>query len=163
MIRCQDQCHAEHRPQLRMHRNGIVASANVSCGDLLIHTFLVIHFVDGVFSLFLHSFSMSTVFIIPQRYVLTFMCFFGLVNAYTMRLSLSFAITQMVVHPTTPNVTNSTNDLVCPFNDVTYNIRHLDIDANQSDIDYEFFSEKVICFCFCPPIFGIVHHRPKQI
>lgn len=37
------------------------------------------------------------VFIIPQRYVLGLMGFLAIVNAYTMRVSLSLAITEMVV------------------------------------------------------------------
>ncbi|XP_030754320.1 putative inorganic phosphate cotransporter [Sitophilus oryzae] len=39
----------------------------------------------------------SRCFIIPQRYVLGIMGFFAIVNAYTMRVSLSLAITEMVV------------------------------------------------------------------
>ncbi|RZB39500.1 inorganic phosphate cotransporter [Asbolus verrucosus] len=38
-----------------------------------------------------------TVFLIPQRYVLGLMGFLAVVNAYTMRVSLSIAITEMVV------------------------------------------------------------------
>lgn len=36
-------------------------------------------------------------FFIPQRYILGIMGFFAIVNAYTMRVSLSLAITEMVI------------------------------------------------------------------
>lgn len=44
------------------------------------------------------------VFLIPQRYVLGLMGFLAVVNAYTMRISLSIAITEMV-----PPVESSTH------------------------------------------------------
>ncbi|XP_050311164.1 putative inorganic phosphate cotransporter isoform X3 [Anthonomus grandis grandis] len=46
--------------------------------------------------------ALSKCFLIPQRYVLGIMGFFAIVNAYTMRVSLSLAITEMVI------ATNST-------------------------------------------------------
>ncbi|KAL1497229.1 hypothetical protein ABEB36_008224 [Hypothenemus hampei] len=39
----------------------------------------------------------SKCFLLPQRYILGLMGFFAIVNAYTMRVSLSLAITEMVV------------------------------------------------------------------
>lgn len=45
-------------------------------------------------------------FLIPQRYVLTIMGFLALVNAYTMRIAITFAITQMVVEPPFKNDSN---------------------------------------------------------
>lgn len=39
---------------------------------------------------------MFSVFIIPQRYVLAIMALFAVANAYTMRVCLNLAITQMV-------------------------------------------------------------------
>lgn len=44
--------------------------------------------------------SANAVFIIPQRVVLAIMGFLALVNAYTMRITLSVAITEMVRKPT---------------------------------------------------------------
>ncbi|CAG9763217.1 unnamed protein product [Ceutorhynchus assimilis] len=41
--------------------------------------------------------ALSKCFLIPQRYILGIMGFFAIVNAYTMRVSLSLAITEMVV------------------------------------------------------------------
>ncbi|XP_060522415.1 putative inorganic phosphate cotransporter [Cylas formicarius] len=41
--------------------------------------------------------TLSKCFLIPQRYVLAIMGFFAVVNAYTMRVCLSLAITEMVV------------------------------------------------------------------
>lgn len=87
------------------------------------------------------SFSVACTFVtlgvigcpMPQRYVLTLMGFFGLVMAYSMRLSLSVAITQMVVPPIT-NVTNLTlaGDqpiTICPVLDENYYNEHMDRQA----------------------------------
>jgi len=41
--------------------------------------------------------ALSKCFLIPQRYMLGIMGFFAIVNAYTMRVSLSMAITEMVI------------------------------------------------------------------
>lgn len=46
--------------------------------------------------LFIANFSLLD-FLIPQRYVLGIMGFMAIVNAYTMRISLSVAITEMVL------------------------------------------------------------------
>lgn len=40
-----------------------------------------------------------SVFIIPQRVILSIMGFLAIMNAYTMRITLSVAITEMVVKP----------------------------------------------------------------
>lgn len=69
-------------------------------------------------------------FYIPQRYWLTFMGFLGLVMAYSMRLSLSVAITQMVPPPiiTALNLTksNGETETICPYDDINYKLEHLD-------------------------------------
>lgn len=49
---------------------------------------------------------------IPQRYVLAIMGFLGLVNAYTMRITLSVAITKMSKRP--PNRNSSADSGMCP-------------------------------------------------
>uniref|UniRef100_A0AAR5QA61 Major facilitator superfamily (MFS) profile domain-containing protein n=2 Tax=Dendroctonus ponderosae TaxID=77166 RepID=A0AAR5QA61_DENPD len=41
--------------------------------------------------------TLSKCFLLPQRYILGIMGFFAIVNAYTMRVSLSLAITEMVI------------------------------------------------------------------
>lgn len=69
-------------------------------------------------------------FYIPQRYWLTFMGFLGLVMAYSMRLSLSVAITQMVPPP----IVNASNlikangemETICPYTDQNYYNEHFD-------------------------------------
>lgn len=50
------------------------------------------------------------VFIIPQRYVLGIMGFFAVLNAYTMRTSLSVAITEMVL----PSNSTEVDPNACP-------------------------------------------------
>lgn len=69
-------------------------------------------------------------FYIPQRYWLTLMGFLGLVMAYSLRLSLSVAITQMVPPPlfNTVNLTNANGEMeiICPFNDSNYIHEHFD-------------------------------------
>lgn len=58
------------------------------------------------------------------------MGFLGLVMAYSMRLSLSVAITQMVPPPIfiTANLTKANGELetICPFTDENYIHEHLD-------------------------------------
>lgn len=49
--------------------------------------------------LWYYFFSFSPDFIIPQRVILAIMGFLAIANAYTMRVCLSVAITQMVVKP----------------------------------------------------------------
>ncbi|GJQ72216.1 hypothetical protein Trydic_g3307 [Trypoxylus dichotomus] len=56
--------------------------------------------------------TLSRLFIIPQRYVLGIMGFLAILNAYTMRTSLSLAITEMVQ----PTVSGESED-VCIVND----------------------------------------------
>lgn len=56
--------------------------------------------------------TLSKLFIIPQRYVMGIMGFFAVVNAYTMRISLSVAITEMVIPI---NSTDYDNPDSCPF------------------------------------------------
>lgn len=51
---------------------------------------------------------------ISQRWVTTLLCFFGLLNAYAMRIILSIAITEMVVPL---NETTASVDETCPRND----------------------------------------------
>ncbi|XP_022911273.1 putative inorganic phosphate cotransporter [Onthophagus taurus] len=58
--------------------------------------------------------TVSKCFLIPQRYVLGIMGFLAIVNAYTMRISLSVAITAMVVPRNTTNVTDTDT---CPYPD----------------------------------------------
>lgn len=66
----------------------------------------------------------------PQRYVLTLMGFLGLVMAYSMRLSLSVAITQMVLPPIMDvgNLTLAGDQpiVVCPVLDENYYKEHFD-------------------------------------
>lgn len=69
--------------------------------------------------------------IIPQRYILTLMGFFALVNGYTMRLSLSVAITQMVESPIYLNLTDATDEPICSFDDYSYNHRN-DLQAAET-------------------------------
>lgn len=54
------------------------------------------------------------VFFIPQRYVLGLMGFLAIVNAYTMRVSLSIAITEMVA---ASNSTEIDDPDACPADD----------------------------------------------
>lgn len=72
-------------------------------------------------------------FYVPQRYLLTFMGFLGLVMAYSMRLSLSVAITQMVPPPifNMANLTtvNGEAPIICPFQDENYIHEHFDYQA----------------------------------
>lgn len=51
-------------------------------------------------------------FIIPQRVVLSIMGFLAIVNAYTMRICLNVAITEMVVKHPIPENSNGSN--YCP-------------------------------------------------
>lgn len=69
-----------------------------------------------------------------QRYLLTLMGFLGLVMAYSMRLSLSVAITQMVPPPLPINLTTLTAKdaqplTICPYNDENYIHEHFDAQA----------------------------------
>jgi MFS transporter, ACS family, solute carrier family 17 (sodium-dependent inorganic phosphate cotransporter), other len=52
-------------------------------------------------------------FFIPQRVVLSIMGFLAVVNAYTMRICLSVAITEMVVKKDRGD-RNGTGEIVCP-------------------------------------------------
>ncbi|XP_031630362.1 putative inorganic phosphate cotransporter [Contarinia nasturtii] len=79
-------------------------------------------------------------FYVPQRYLLTFMGFMGLVMAYCMRLSLSVAITQMVPPPIV-NMTNlltkdGQSEIICPYTDENYVHEHLD----EREIFYQLYS-----------------------
>ncbi|XP_015838380.2 putative inorganic phosphate cotransporter [Tribolium castaneum] len=56
----------------------------------------------------------ARLFIIPQRYIMGIMGFLAIVNAYTMRVSLSVAITEMVLPP---NTTQANNPDSCPSDD----------------------------------------------
>lgn len=55
---------------------------------------------------------LSKCFLIPQRYILGIMGFLAVVNAYTMRISLSVAITKMVIP-----LSNSHGADTCPISD----------------------------------------------
>lgn len=83
--------------------------------------------------IFIWIFILIKGFYIPQRYVLTFMGFLGLVMAYSMRLSLSVAITQMVPPPilNMANLTTANGDahIVCPYVDENYIQEHFDYPA----------------------------------
>lgn len=46
---------------------------------------------------------------IPQRYVLTFLTFLALLNAFAMRVNISIAITKMVRDPYPANATSDNN------------------------------------------------------
>lgn len=59
-------------------------------------------------------------FIIPQRVVLSIMGFLAIVNAYTMRICLSVAITEMVVKRNTSNDGDSKNQF-CEADDMGHN------------------------------------------
>lgn len=48
--------------------------------------------------------AVSKIFLIPQRYILGIMGFLAVVNAYTMRVVLSVAITEMVIEPRNDSV-----------------------------------------------------------
>lgn len=83
-----------------------------------------------------YKFSMITKFTgfyVPQRYLLTFMGFMGLVMAYSMRLSLSVAITQMVPPPIVNmanlTTTNGEIEIICPYSDENYIHEHFDYQA----------------------------------
>ncbi|XP_055847091.1 putative inorganic phosphate cotransporter isoform X2 [Episyrphus balteatus] len=52
----------------------------------------------------------SKYFIIPQRVILSIMGFFAILNAYTMRICLSVAITQLVVSKNHTDIDNPDND-----------------------------------------------------
>ncbi|GJQ72217.1 hypothetical protein Trydic_g3308 [Trypoxylus dichotomus] len=62
--------------------------------------------------------TLSKMSLIPQRYVMGIMGFFAVVNAYTMRISLSVAITEMVIPI---NSTDYDNPDSCPFPNNTGN------------------------------------------
>uniref|UniRef100_V5GIW1 Sialin n=1 Tax=Anoplophora glabripennis TaxID=217634 RepID=V5GIW1_ANOGL len=60
--------------------------------------------------------TVSKMFLIPQRYILGIMGFLAVVNAYTMRVSLSIAITEMVA---SSNETDSVDVDACPADNST--------------------------------------------
>lgn len=62
----------------------------------------------------------STGFIIPQRVVLSIMGFLAIVNAYTMRICLSVAITEMVAKKTS-NGTGDSKNQFCEADDIGHN------------------------------------------
>lgn len=66
--------------------------------------------------------------------MLVLMGFFGLVNGYAMRLSLSVTITQMVQEPTLLNYTNVANEPICAFDDFNY------IKRTEQQIEQSFYS-----------------------
>lgn len=66
------------------------------------------------------------------------MGFLGLVMAYSMRLSLSVAITQMVP-PLVLTTTNLTTEKICPFTDENYIYENLDLKTMEKQI-YSVFS-----------------------
>lgn len=83
-----------------------------------------------VISFFSFVASKYTGFCIPQRYVLVLMGFFGIVCAYTMNLSMSVAITQMVPPPIIlANLTSTVDIPICPYIDYNYNEDHYDYEA----------------------------------
>jgi hypothetical protein len=49
-------------------------------------------------------------FLVPQRYILGIMASLAILNAYTMRVSLSIAITEMVVHENFTVKRNNSDD-----------------------------------------------------
>ncbi|XP_042911814.1 putative inorganic phosphate cotransporter isoform X2 [Parasteatoda tepidariorum] len=51
---------------------------------------------------------------VPKRYIVTLMAFFGLFNAYCMRVNVSVAIVAMVNHTENANVNKSILDTECP-------------------------------------------------
>lgn len=57
---------------------------------------IIPNIIINTFQWSLISLCFLSVFIIPQRYVLAIMSLFAIANAYTMRVCLNLAITQMV-------------------------------------------------------------------
>lgn len=84
------------------------------------------------------------------------MGFLGLVMAYSLRLSLSVAITQMVPPPifSTANLTNAHGEIeiVCPFNDSNYIHEHFDYVAifdSLYSVKKSNFYQFYYYYCYC--------------
>lgn len=65
----------------------------------------------------IRSLSSSSVFCIPQRVVLSIMCFFAIAIAYAMRVCLSVAITEMVAKQN-HSESGSADHSICPADPV---------------------------------------------
>lgn len=58
-------------------------------------------------------FALISGFCIPQRFIMSIMCFLAIAIAYVMRVCLSVAITEMVAKNRTETSTSSTNHSIC--------------------------------------------------
>lgn len=67
--------------------------------------------------------------LIPQRYVLTFMGFLALFNAFAMRANLTIAITKMTILVNISSEITRLDESVCPMPDF------LDDHTNESMVD----------------------------
>lgn len=80
------------------------------------------------------------------------MGFLGLVMAYSLRLSLSVAITQMVPPPifNSANLTNANGEMeiICPFNDSNYIHEHFDYVAIFDSL-YSVMNFNQFYYCYC--------------
>lgn len=116
--------YTDHRRTTKSHVSSVLEFGHIRKTD------------DGIaqsrYTVFDSNFSRSGCYI-SQRYLLTFMGFLGLVMAYSMRLSLSVAITQMVPPPIFASINlttiNGEPPIICPFQDENYIHEHFDIKA----------------------------------
>lgn len=83
--------------------------------------------------------------IVPQRYLLALMGFFGVANAYIMRGCLSIAITQMVKQPSQDHF-NSTDPDSCPYPADATQVKNITI-LNQG-FDWDESTQGVILSAF---------------
>ncbi|XP_059045350.1 putative inorganic phosphate cotransporter [Achroia grisella] len=72
---------------------------------------------------------------VPQRYILSITGLLGVCNAYTMRVCLNLAITQMVTFNKTSN--NYFDENACPSDNVINNITTFDIEKSYKTFDWD--------------------------
>ncbi|XP_068914548.1 sialin-like [Tenebrio molitor] len=82
-------------------------------------------------------------FLVPQRYILGIMASLAILNAYTMRVSLSIAITEMVVHENFTVKRNNSDD--CDLYD--QHIRHF-VEDRDILYDWDEYTQGVILSSF---------------
>lgn len=117
--------YTDHRRTTKNHVSSVLKFGQIQKMTMALHT------QDTL--CFSFEFSPRSGCYISQRYLLTFMGFLGLVMAYSMRLSLSVAITQMVPPPIFASINlttiNGEPPIICPFQDENYNHEHFDYQA----------------------------------
>ncbi|CAG9094103.1 hypothetical protein JYU34_012843 [Plutella xylostella] len=101
---------------------------------------------------------LSRFFIIPQRWVMAIMGFLAVANAYTMRVCLNIAITQMVRKKPS---SGSVDDGSCPAQDVVTDYTLIVDDAEPTGFDWDEQTQGLILSAF---YYGyIVTHLPGGI